>query len=323
MVRIACIPAVAALLLGGQALAAGMKTGQQEIKGSIIQHKDVTVKDTGIENRVVLLKTSEGRLIPVDLGPSEQLKEISLHKGASLEAHGKVLRVGDRPVFFAQQLAVNGTSMTIQRQQALPSAKPSSSAGTRTGGFASVSDEIVSGKVLKLKSVRVQPPATEEGSEVQTQSHQVALLQTELGRDVVVDLGPKARLDRSLKIQRGQRISVSAKPVRIGDRLVLLADRVRSKGKTVSISQLKPMSAMRNTQDLEQNQGTTDQGTDQGSTDQGSMNNQGSTDQGSMNNQGSTDQGSMNKGPMKRPNSSGPPDQEGQGMPSNPSEPGE
>ena len=69
------------------------------------------------QNRVVLLQTDQGRQIVVDLGPAQALQGVSLQQGAQLDASGQWIRIGDRPVLWANQVTVDGKTMQIKRPQ--------------------------------------------------------------------------------------------------------------------------------------------------------------------------------------------------------------
>jgi hypothetical protein len=83
----------------------------------------------------------------------------------------------------------------------------------------------VKGDVVKEKEVKLQ----DTGNTVTA-----VLLKTESNRYVVVDLGPTEQL-RDAKIESGTQLEAQGQIVRIGDRLVLLADQVTIGGETMKI----------------------------------------------------------------------------------------
>jgi hypothetical protein len=117
----------------------------------------------------------------------------------------------------------------------------------------------VSGQILRTKRVEV----PEQNIEVLA-----ALVETEDGRRQVVDLGPIEDLqDQGIRCQSGDEIRARGRFVRIGDHLVLLAQRLNADGQTVRIQQQIPsqLALLRrgerlrgnrpqDTEDLEENQ---------------------------------------------------------------------
>lgn len=110
---------------GGQSDARLQKQSQQvlqkQVSGTIIRSKDVQVRtlgqDTGEKNRVVLLQTQQGERLVVDLGNKQHLQGLSLQQGMQLQAQGRPVRIGDRPVLLAERITVNGQTQRIQRPE--------------------------------------------------------------------------------------------------------------------------------------------------------------------------------------------------------------
>lgn len=252
---------LAVLALSGPAQA--RVSEKMQIKGSILREKEVTLPEGTLRHKVVELKTEDGRRIAVDLGPTDKLKSVPLTIGATISVNGYLLRVGDRPVLFAERLSPEGgTTINIERpgmKERVQTLLPEETEEARAEKAMTAAPQRLSGRVVHLKTVTVKPPKAEAArpgeaagageeaaapTRVRPISHQVVMLRTNEGENVIVDLGPKDKL-KQVRMRTGSRIQVQARPVRIGDRLVLLASRVTSNGKTVRIVQPKPMSAMR------------------------------------------------------------------------------
>jgi sporulation protein YlmC with PRC-barrel domain/nitrate reductase NapAB chaperone NapD len=194
---------------------------EQQVSGQVQRTKNVEVrtldpKGKAQQNRVVLLQTDQGRRIVVDLGPAQALQGVSLQQGAQLDASGQWIRIGDRPVLWANQVTVDGKSMQIKRPQQEQSRQ-------------------ITGQILRSKQVDI------KGTDF---TNQVVLLQTDQGRQLVADLGPMTNL-RGLRLQPGAEIEVRGRPGRVGDQLVLMADQVSAGGKTVSIHRERQQAAYR------------------------------------------------------------------------------
>lgn len=92
----------------------------------------------------------------------------------------------------------------------------------------------VSGTILSMKTVGIR------GSDVQ---NRVALIRTNKGnKRLVVDLGPEQEL-KGLNTGKGQRISVQGRVVRVGDRQLLVAERVRQNDQTRQLQRTAQMRA--------------------------------------------------------------------------------
>lgn len=84
----------------------------------------------------------------------------------------------------------------------------------------------VTGKVLNTKTV---------GFRGTDQANQVVLLQTKKhNRHLDVDLGPKEQLEK-LNIKQGQNLAVRGRVINVGDRQVLVADKIKRGDKTLDI----------------------------------------------------------------------------------------
>jgi len=192
---------------------------EQQVSGQVSRTKNVEVrtldpKGKAQQNRVVLLQTDQGRRIVVDLGPAQALQGVSLQQGAQLDASGQWIRIGDRPVLWANRVSVDGKTVQIKRPQRDQSRQ-------------------ITGQILRSKQVDIQ------GTDL---VNQVVLLQTDQGRQIVADLGSMTNL-RGLRLQPGAEIEVRGHPARVGDQMVLLADQVSAGGKTVSIHRERQQAA--------------------------------------------------------------------------------
>ena len=195
------------------------QTAQQQVSGQIQRSKDVQVKTLEPQgqaknNRVVLMQTDQGRQVIVDLGPAQALQGISLKQGTQIDASGRWVRISDRPVLWANQATIGGKNVQIKRQQRGQSRQ-------------------LTGRIMRTKQVDIR------GTDF---TNQVALLQTDQGRQIVADLGPRANL-RGFRLKPGAEIEVRGQPARVGDHLVLMADQVSAGGKTVSVRRPDQQSA--------------------------------------------------------------------------------
>lgn len=111
----------------------GIERGQQQmqqglISGRVTDARDVQIEGVSNEHRLVRLQTREGRQVVVDLGPEDQLNDLSVQQGDWLAVRGQIGQINNRPVIFAQQVAnivtIDRSGEQIQQsiQQALQQA---------------------------------------------------------------------------------------------------------------------------------------------------------------------------------------------------------
>lgn len=91
----------------------------KKITGTVKKTKHVGLRNSDQENLLVQLKTSQGRRI-VDLGNAEKLEDVGIQKGDHISVWGKVKTIGDREVFMARKLKVNGEKIFIDRRASSP-----------------------------------------------------------------------------------------------------------------------------------------------------------------------------------------------------------
>ncbi len=150
-----------------------------------------TVQETKMVNRlgnVSLLASVDadgGDSTWVDFGSSGTL--LQLFKGDSLTVFGPMTKRGDKEVLVATTLERNGKQRLIQR----------------TG-------RQYSGTVQSTKKANVKG-----------ETHFMAKLKTEEGKMLTVDMG-KPQADQEIK--EGSKVTVTGVPVKLGDRVILIAD---------------------------------------------------------------------------------------------------
>jgi len=187
---------------------------RSDFQGKVEAIKQVGVMGGGDEHVVVLLSEGDARYV-VDLGPAKALTDLQIQVGEALEGQGKLGRVGDRVVVFADALTRQGKEITIRQDlqlQSVPLARePAKSLD-------------ISGEILKLKDV------TTEGG----QSNTVALVAAADGKQMAVDLGPSDTFG-SFGINVGDTLQVTGRLTPIGEHLVLWAEQIDVKGTPVNL----------------------------------------------------------------------------------------
>lgn len=86
----------------------------RQVSGTVVQTKQVDVRNGG-GVLLAMLQTTKGddRLL-VDLGPNQQ--KLDLSKGEKVAIEGVVTRIGDHQVLVAKRIRADGKTLTIDRE---------------------------------------------------------------------------------------------------------------------------------------------------------------------------------------------------------------
>jgi hypothetical protein len=167
----------------------------QQLSGTVDKTKMVNVRDR--KHLVAHVKGDDGSTTIVDLGP--QQKSTKLAAGDQLTASGHRVQVGDKQVLVATEAQSKSADFKIDRN------------GRK-----------FSGQVASLREVKVQG-----------QTHLLAKLKTENDKMMLVDLG--AKQDLSNAPQEGDSLKVQGVPVKVNDRIVLMARTLELDGNKIEI----------------------------------------------------------------------------------------
>lgn len=74
-------------------------TTAREYSGKVLE-----LNTTGVGDTVVVLQTPEGVQIPVNIGPIAEIHGLSIRSGQTVQVLGRVVRVGDQVVLFADRI---------------------------------------------------------------------------------------------------------------------------------------------------------------------------------------------------------------------------
>lgn len=88
------------------------------VRGKVEQTKRVEVRDLGVDHLVVLVRTDNGKVRIVDLGPVDNLNRVRFARGDTIVADGNVVAVGDRQVLMARRVGSEDQQQDIQRDSA-------------------------------------------------------------------------------------------------------------------------------------------------------------------------------------------------------------
>ncbi|TWU16845.1 hypothetical protein Poly21_40520 [Allorhodopirellula heiligendammensis] len=134
--------------------------------------------------RLLHVKPAEGDSMWVDLGDD---RTYGLFKDDPITALGPIVKAGDKQVLMATSIETRGKQVPVKRE------------GRQYSGT--------------IESTKV--------ANVRGEEHTVAKLKTDEGKRLTVDMGTLIEKD---KYKEGDHVSVKGVPVKIGDRVILVAD---------------------------------------------------------------------------------------------------
>lgn len=179
------------------------------VSGTIQGMKKISPVGMAQQHQIAKVRTPEGRIARVDLGPAEDLKRLNLQDGDQITVHGHRGTINERGVLLAERVEASGRTVTVNR--------PFERDLNR-----------YSGKVLSTRT------ASFRMEDVPDQVF--ARVRLDEGGTTVVNLGPKDQLSNvDLKGLKGKEISFLAHRATIGNRAALVAEQFRVDGRTVRI----------------------------------------------------------------------------------------
>ncbi|PAY18676.1 hypothetical protein CKO51_15220 [Rhodopirellula sp. SM50] len=171
-----------------------------ERQGSIQLVKKV--KTPRGKNLVVAIgEGNQGDRLLVDLGRADQF-DAEIKKGDEVQVKGAMFKVGDKSVLLASTATLHGQQQSIDR-----------------------SGRKFTGKVDDMMT-----------AQIRGNKHELAKLQTDQGKKLLVDLGPQDRL--KLDVKSGSEVSVSGPAIKVKDRMVLIAREVTVGDETMQIERM-------------------------------------------------------------------------------------
>lgn len=183
-----------------------LKSQKLSVSGNVEETKTVQVRDR--EHLVAMVNTKQGNSLAVDLGPNQ--KETSVQKGDQLTASGHRLKVGDKSILVASDASTKNGSVQIDRH-----------------------GKKYDGTIEKTKTI-----------DIRGVEHTLAKVKTADGKSMMVDLGPAQ--NRQAKLTEGEEITVQGVPLKVNDRVVLMARKITQDGKSAEIDRQMPNSSASN-----------------------------------------------------------------------------
>lgn len=203
---------------------------QRDTKGKIIGTHTAEIR--GAEHIIVLLERN-GRKRAADLGPAEGLGDLQLNKGDQITLSGPRVKVGDRLLVMAQTVHKGDKNVQVQRvsksRQSGDRARSDDSNRQQQAsqGQRQKRPGRVSGKIVALRMTTVRDS-----------ERQVAQVETDQGRKVLIDLGPALEFDADLR--EGDTIRAAGLLTSSGKQHVLVARRAQVDGQSLQIPSSHP-----------------------------------------------------------------------------------
>lgn len=184
-----------------------MQTRQQaeQIQGTIQELRTIDIQNTGRQEIVAKIKTQEGRMARVSLGPKESLQQLGLKKGDQLTIQGRRGTINQQPYLFAERIQAGGQQVQVQRQQVMALKR-------------------FDGQIQQTKTVKVGDA-----------QHLLASIRLDNGQNTLVNLGSVDDLQQA-NLRQGQQVKLLAKPVTIQGKTALLAKSINVAGQNYDVN---------------------------------------------------------------------------------------
>jgi hypothetical protein len=101
---------------------------KRQVSGKVVAKGELNAKQTKVDHDVVLVEVDDKTRVVVDLGSSEQLKNVKIDKGDRVRVEGQEVRLHERAhgVVMADSVEAGGQKVEIQRE-AIPATGPAPS----------------------------------------------------------------------------------------------------------------------------------------------------------------------------------------------------
>jgi uncharacterized cupredoxin-like copper-binding protein len=197
----------------GQDLGPEEQTGQiQHLRGKLTRTNRVQLPGMNEELLFGLAQTNQGKLVSLYLGPVAELKDVQVNRGDEIDVRGPILEVHGQPILLAQQLRIHGQTIPIAQ---------------RAREEMIAASQYINGRIITTRTIRI--PGVNEPL-------RIAQVRTSDGRSIIAELGPQPRLE-GLTLNRGDDIDIRGRAFRVANYRILLAERIRAHGETVTVGE--------------------------------------------------------------------------------------
>lgn len=208
----------------------------KKTSGEIVSTRKVRLRNSDVQHLLARIRLDNDRLQVVDLGPANNpdLKNLSLNAGDRISATGRMVDTGTAEVVFAASVRSGDEQVKIERRADLPGGIETAIPARRDDREAdrsertAVQERSIRGKITRTKRVDWRGSDRREF---------VALVETNDGDTVIVDLGPTTGL-KDARIRTGQQISARGFMAPVGEHKVLFATRLDFGDHSMTINRL-------------------------------------------------------------------------------------
>ncbi|MDD5203960.1 MAG: hypothetical protein PHS17_00990 [Desulfobacterales bacterium] len=179
------------------------------VTGRVEDLRRITLAGMEDEHQLAKIKTPDGRIARVDLGPAVNLRELDIRPGDTITVRGTRGTINDKAMLMASRIDAGGDTLSVGWPY-----------DRRLSRY--------SGEILGVRS------ALFRNRTVPEQVFGRVLL--DRGGVTTVNLGPSHMLSNmSPEELRGKQISFLAHPAKIGNRVALVAEELRIDGRTFQV----------------------------------------------------------------------------------------
>ncbi len=172
------------------------------LKGRIMALADIGIVNSNNRHLLAKIDTEDGSIATVDLGPFKDLKQLDLQKGDVVKVYGIHGNIDQKAILVANSLQMSGQRIKIDRSTIRPLKK-------------------FQARILKTKEL------SQKG-----ETNLLARVELEDGLKTIVNFGPAADLPQ---LSEGQKIQFLARITEVGGKKALIADSLRTQGKSYMI----------------------------------------------------------------------------------------
>lgn len=183
-----------------------MRRGDR-IQGSIKEMKTISLSKMDEDHVIARIRTQNGQVAKVDLGPERKISDLNLQKGDQVTVHGITGSVNQKPVLMAHAVEAKGQRVSVKRPQDL-------------------NLKSYSGQIIKTKKTSIRKG---------TPTVLMARIRMDDGNTAMVNMGPEKELRNRLDIREGKRFSMLARPAKINGRNALVAEFVKIGDNSVDV----------------------------------------------------------------------------------------
>jgi len=179
------------------------------VSGKIEDMRRIMLAGMEDEHQLAKIRTPDGRIARVDLGPVVNLRDLEIRHGDTITVHGKTGTINDKNMLMANRIEIGGHMLSV--------GWPNDRHLSRYSG------EVLSARIAPFRNTNVP-------------EQMFARVLLDQGGVTTVNLGPSHLLpDMSPQELRGKQISFLAHPAKIGNRVALVSEELRIEGRTVRV----------------------------------------------------------------------------------------